>query len=47
MVWIGYYWSRSVNISLDGLNVKKKLVNISKDQLIMVKMLVEYENSIG
>ena len=23
LVWIGYYWSRSVNIGLDGLNVKK------------------------
>ena len=23
LVWIGYYRSRSVNISLDGLNVRK------------------------
>ena len=23
LVWIGYYWSKSVNISLDGLYVKK------------------------
>ena len=23
LVWIGYYWSRLVNIGLDGLNIKK------------------------
>ena len=29
LVWIGYYWSRSVNISLDGLNVKKyRLISV-------------------
>ena len=28
-VWIGYYQSRSVNISLDGLNVKKyRLISV-------------------
>ena len=36
-VWIGYYRSRLVNISLDGLNVKKVSVNIGKDGLISVK----------
>ena len=40
-VWIGYYRSRLVNISLDGLNIKKVLVNIGKNRLIIVKMLVE------
>ena len=40
-VWINYYQSRSVNISLDGLNVKKVLVNIGKHWLISVKILVE------
>ena len=41
LVWIGYDWSRLININLDGLNVKKILVNIGKDQLLLVKMLVE------
>ena len=41
MVWISYYWSRWVNVSLDGLNVKKVLVNIIEHQLILVKILVE------
>ena len=40
-VWISYYWPRLVNISLDGLNVKKVLVNICKDWLISIKMLIE------
>ena len=43
-VGIGQYWFGSVifglNISLDGLNVKVS-INISKDWLILVKMLVE------
>ena len=31
LVWISYYWSRLVNIGLDGLNIKKH-------QLILVKI---------
>ena len=34
-------YCRSVNTSLDGLNVKKVSVNIGKNWLISVKMLVE------
>ena len=30
-----------VNIGLDGLNIKKVLINMDKDRLISVKMLVE------
>ena len=44
LVWISYYWSRLVNIGLDGLNIKNHqltLVKIGKDWLILVKMLVE------
>ena len=47
MVRIGQYkfgsniMSRSVNISLDGLNIKKVLANIGKVWLILVKMLAE------
>ena len=41
LVWIGYYWSRLVNISLNGLNVKKKSVDIGKDWLILAKMLID------
>ena len=36
-----HYWSRLVNIALDALNIKKVLVNIGKDWLISVKMLVD------
>ena len=39
LVWIGYYQFRSVNINLD--RCKKVSVNIGKDQLISVKMLVK------
>ena len=30
-----------VNIGLDGLNIKKLLVNIGKEKLILAKMLLE------
>ena len=34
LVWIDHYWSRLVNIGLDGLKYKKVWVNIGKDWLI-------------
>ena len=41
LVWIDHYWSRLVNIGLDGLKYEKVWVNIGKDWLIYVIILIE------